>query len=163
MNRTLITRTRRTRRFLAAGAVLLATGAGACTPDDGGGGDPTPTTAAPVTESFCDVAAEWVATLPRNAAGGAQGPESPAPADVASYFRTNTEYLGRLDALSDQVPTPVAEALARLHDASVELLAELEEAEFDFSVAAANASDPDLRADRQALEDYLESTCGVSA
>jgi len=155
-------RSRHRSYLLAVAAAALALSAGACSSDDSTSASATTTTTA-ASEDFCEVAAEWVETLPRNASGGAQGPASPAPEDVEDYFRTDTEYLGRLDELSGQATPAVADALSRLHPASVGLLEDLEASNFDFSVAAANASDPTLLADRATLESYIETACGVTA
>ncbi len=132
----------RSARRLVIPIVALAVAAGACSTSDASDATapepvtdsaaPPTTTVAPTTptvDDFCAVAREWVATLPRNAAGRPQGPASPDPADVATYFRTNAEYLDRLAGLAPGVtPEEVTEALARLDDASTALLAELEAA-----------------------------------
>ena len=150
-------------RRLAVGGVALATAvaaAGVFAALSGGGSSdsrPTTTTTA-ASEDFCEVAAEWVETLPRNASGGAKGPASPAPEDVEDYFRTNAEYLGRLKPLA---PDAIAADTALLSRALDALLTQLEAADFSLAAAPAAGDDPALDAASERLESFIENSCGV--
>ena len=126
-----------------------------------GGGNPedrpsgAPAAASPgAGGDFCAVARDWRRALPR----GLQGPASPSPTDVASYFRTNTEYLGRRAPLA---PEEVAVDIELLSAAYDDLVADLEATEFSLGAAAGAPDDPELDAASTRLETFLVAECGV--